>query len=64
MRGWLPAILDKRIRRMRSSKLRLQVVGQVKIIDGKDYYRQRIRGLAELFSKDGNLKQKRKIRHR
>lgn len=43
---------------MRSSKLRLQVVGQVKIIDGKDYCRKRMGRLPELFSKSGDLQEK------
>lgn len=63
MSRWLPAMLDQRVGRMRSSKLRLLLVRQVKIIDGKDYCRIRMWGLAELFGKCRNLQENRKIRH-
>ena len=49
---------------MTSSKLRLQVVGQVKIIDGENRCRKRMWKLAELFSKSRSLPKSREIRHR
>lgn len=63
MSRWLPAILDQRIRGVRSRKHGLQVVGQVKIIDRKDYCRKKMWRLTKLFSKSRNLPENKKIRH-
>ena len=55
-------MLDQRIGRMRSSKLRLQTVGQVKIINGKHCCRKSMWGMAELFGKSRDLQESRMIR--
>lgn len=47
---------------MRSSKLRLHIVGQVKIINGKHCCRKSMWVMAELFGKSGDLQESRKIR--
>lgn len=63
MSRWLPTMLDQRVGRIGSSKLTLQAVGQVKIIDGENRCRKRKWSLAELFSNSRSLTKSREIRH-